>query len=54
MEYSKKDIKKSPKAKSEIWEEDGMFYFEWKDLGKQGFVTEENAKIALERVKSEK
>ena len=53
MEYSKKDIKKSPKVKSEIWEEDGMFFFEWKG-DKQGFTIKENAEIALERVKNEK
>ena len=53
MEYSKKDIKKSPKVKSQIWEEDGMFFFEWKG-DKQGFTKKENAEIALERVKNEK
>ena len=53
FEYNKKDIKKAPKIKSEIWEEDGMFYFEWKG-DKQGFTKEENAKIALKRLKNEK
>ena len=30
-----------------------MFYFEWKG-DKQGFTKEENAKIALKRLKNEK
>tara|TARA_Y100000592_G_C5248239_1_gene211609 strand:+ start:57 stop:224 length:168 start_codon:yes stop_codon:yes gene_type:complete len=53
MEYSKKDIKKSPKSKSEIWQEDdGLWYFMW-DESKHGFTLEENAKIALQRRKDE-
>tara|TARA_R100000329_G_scaffold137939_1_gene119191 strand:- start:268 stop:441 length:174 start_codon:yes stop_codon:yes gene_type:complete len=53
MEYSKKDIKKSPKGKSEIWQEDdGLWYFMWGE-DKHGFTLEENAKIALQRRKDE-
>ena len=55
MDYSKKDVSKSPNAKtpSEIWQDrDGIWYFKWgKD--KHGFTLEENAKIALKRFKDE-
>ena len=55
MDYNKKDISKSPKAKTqnEIWQDrDGIWYFKWgKD--KHGFTLEENAEIALKRFKDE-
>ena len=52
FEYSKKDIKKSPKVKSNIWEEDGLFYFTLKGET-HGFTLKENAEIALKRLKNE-
>ena len=52
FEYSKKDIKKSPKVKSDIWEEDGIFYFTLKGET-HGFTLKENAEIALKRLKNE-
>ncbi len=55
MNYNKKDISESPKAKtpSEIWQDrDGIWYFKWgKD--KHGFTLKENAEIALKRFKDE-
>ena len=55
MEYNKKDVSESPKAKtpSEIWQDrDGIWYFKWgKD--KLGFTLKENAEIALKRFKDE-
>lgn len=51
-DYQTKDIKATQNKSVEISEgKDGMFYFEWKDLGKQGFSTLENAEIALARLK---
>ena len=55
MEYNKKHVSKSPKAKtpSEIWQDrDGIWYFKW-GKEKHGFTLEENAKIALKRFKDE-
>ena len=51
-DYQTKDIKATQNKSVEISEgKDGMFYFEWKYLGKQGFSTLENAEIALARLK---
>ena len=55
MDYNKKDISESPKAKkqSEIWQDrDGIWYFKWGQK-KHGFTLEENAEIALKRFKDE-
>ena len=44
MDYNKKDISESPKAKkqSEIWQDrDGIWYFKWGNK-KHGFTLEEN------------
>ena len=50
-DYQTKDIKATQNKSIKIKEgEDGLFYFEWKDLGKQGFSTLENAEKALERL----
>ena len=51
-DYQTKDIKATQNKSVEITEgKDGMFYFEWKDLGEQGFSTLENAETALARLK---
>tara|TARA_A200000159_G_scaffold137278_1_gene137363 strand:+ start:1066 stop:1239 length:174 start_codon:yes stop_codon:yes gene_type:complete len=53
--YETKDVKasKTKKADSIIKkEDDGLFYFTFKG-DKHGFTTEENAKIALERLSNE-
>jgi hypothetical protein len=51
-DYQTKDIKATTNKSVEITEgDDGLFYFEWKELGKQGFSTLENAEIALNRLK---
>ena len=55
MDYNKKDISKSPKAKkqSEIWQDsDGIWYFKWGN-NQHGFTLEENSEIALKRFKDE-
>ena len=55
-DYNKKDLKSSPKVKvveEGIIKKDGKLYkFIWKGY-EHGFEKEENAKIALERMKSE-
>jgi len=57
FEYKKKDIKKSPKMKKApeegvVFSDGNLFKFIWK--GKEhGFGSEENAKLALERIKGE-
>lgn len=51
-DYQTKDIKATQNKSVEISEgKDGMFYFEWKGLGEQGFSTLENAEKALARLK---
>jgi len=53
--YETKDVKASKTKKAESIvkkEDDGLFYFTFKG-DKHGFTTEENAKIALERLSNE-
>lgn len=53
--YETKDVKASKTKKGEVViskEDDGLFYFEWKGQ-KHGFTLEDNAKIALKRLRNE-
>lgn len=60
FDYKKKDVKKSPKVKSnfnkpkegEIYQDGEIYKFVWNG-NEHGFEKEKNAKIALERMKNE-